>query len=112
MSSVAVVAASQFPSLRAAIAGQFGFTRTVDYRGRNVLVAYRPVGLGYTGWGLIAKLDSAEAYGPVSRLRWLLLALGGAALALGLGASNAIARRFAQPIRRLARRRRPSQPAI
>ncbi len=66
-------------------------------------MAYRPVGSKYPGWGLIAKIDSAEAYAPVRRLRGLLLALGGVALALGLGASNAIARRFARPIRRLAK---------
>ena len=102
-SPVSEVAASQFPVMSAAIAGKFGFMRTIDYHGKDVLVAYRPVGLGFTGWGLIAKIDSAEAYAPVDRLRWLLLGLGGAALALGLGASNAIARRFARPIRRLAR---------
>jgi PAS domain S-box-containing protein len=102
-SPVAEVSARDFPTLAAAIAGQFGFTRTLDYRGKDVLVAYRPVGFGHDGWGLIAKIDSAEAYGPVDILRWALLGLGGAALALGLGASNAIARRFARPIRRLAR---------
>jgi PAS domain S-box-containing protein len=102
-SPVDEVSAREFPTLAAAIAGQFGFKRTLDYRSRDVLVAYRPVGVGFDGWGLIAKIDSTEAYGPVHRLRWVLLGLGGAALALGLGASNAIARRFARPIRRLAR---------
>ena len=77
-------------------------------RGRSTIAGRRAGGLpagrfGLPGWGLIAKIDTAEAYGPVGRLRSLLLALGGAALALGLGASNAIARRFARPIRRLAR---------
>jgi PAS domain S-box-containing protein len=52
---------------------------------------------------LIAKMDSAEADAPVRLLRGLLLALGGVTLALGLGASNAIARQFARPIRRLAK---------
>ena len=89
--------------MSAAIAGKFGCVRTIDYHGNDVLAAYRPVGVGFAGWGLIAKIDSAEAYRPVDRLRWLLLGLGGAALVLGLGASNAIARRFARPIRRLAK---------
>jgi len=102
-SPVAEVASSELPSLSAAAAGQFGFMRTIDYRGQDVLVAYRPVGVKYPGWGLIAKIDSAEAEAPVRLLRGLLLALGGATLALGLGASNAIARRFARPIRRLAK---------
>ena len=97
------VASSELPSLSAALAGRFGFMHTIDYRNRDVLVAHRPVGTKYPGWGLIAKIDSAEAYEPVRRLRGLLLAFGGVALALGLGASNAIARQFAQPIRRLAK---------
>src|SRR5262249_23902920 len=89
--------------LNAAISGEFDFARTTDYRGRDVLVAYRPLGMGFPNWGLIAKLDTAEAHEPVARLRRLLLAIGGGLLVLGLGASNAIARRFARPIKRLAR---------
>ena len=68
-----------------------------------MLVSYRPLGSAFPDWGLIAKLDSDEAYAPVARLRWLLLSLGGGLLLLGLGASNAIARRVARPIRHLAR---------
>ena len=102
-SPVAEVASSELPPLSAAIAGKFGYMRTIDYRNQDVLVAYRPVGSKYPGWGLIAKIDLAEADAPVRRLRGLLLALGGVTLALGLGASNAIARRFARPIRRLAK---------
>ena len=56
------VSAAEFPSLDAAIAGEFAFRRTTDYRGRDVLVAYRPLGTAYPGWGLIAKIDSDEAY--------------------------------------------------
>jgi two-component system NtrC family sensor kinase len=102
-SPVSELTARDFPALSAAIAGQFGFMRTVDYQARDVLVAYRPIGLGFAGWGLVAKIDSAEAYAPVAQLRGLLLGLGGASLALGLGAANAIARRVARPIRRLAK---------
>jgi signal transduction histidine kinase len=97
------MAEDAFPSLREAIAGSFDFGPTTDYRNRQVLVASRPVGKGYEGWGLVAKIDADEAYGPVRRLRSQLLALGGGVLVLGLGASNAIARRFARPIKRLAR---------
>ena len=97
------VSAEEFPSLDAGIAGQFGYTRTTDYRGHDVLVSYRPLGTAFPNWGLIAKLDAAEAYEPVARLRRLLLTLGAGLLLLGLGASNAIARRVARPIRHLAR---------
>ncbi len=110
------VTAREFPSLDAATSGEYGFIPTTDYRDRDVLVAYRPLGVGYPNWGLIAKVDEEEAYEPVARLRQLLLVLGGGLLALGLGASNAIARRFARPIRRAGadlgrgRRGRPDGP--
>jgi len=102
-STLAELTVSELPALSAASEGETDFRRTTDYRHENVLVSYRPVGEAYPGWGLIAKMDTAEAYGPVARLRGLLLALGGAALLLGLAASNVIARRFARPIRKLAR---------
>jgi PAS domain S-box-containing protein len=102
-SSMTEVTARELPTLSAASEGEFGFKRTTDHRGADVLVAYMPVGPTFLGWGLIAKIDTAEAYLPVRRLRGLLLALGGCALVLGLAASNVIARRFARPIRRLAR---------
>ena len=79
-SPVSEVATSRFPVMSAAIAGKFGCVRTVDYQQTDVVAAYRPVGLGFSGWGLVAKIDSAEAYQPVDRLRWLLLGLGGVAL--------------------------------
>jgi two-component system, NtrC family, sensor kinase len=102
-SPVAALTMNDMPVLSAATEGRIGFERTTDYRGENVLASYRPVGEKYPGWGLVVKMDTAEADLPVTRLRGLLLALGGAALLLGLGASSAIARRFARPIRQLAR---------
>ena len=54
------VSGEEFPSLNAASSGEFGFRRTTDYRGRDVLVAYRPLGVGYPNWGLIAKIDFAR----------------------------------------------------
>ncbi len=101
--AVSEIAAHEFPTLAAAALGDFGFARTVDYRGKDVLAAFRPVGADYKDWGLVAKIDSAEAYRPVNRLRWLLLSLGSAAVVLGLAASNLIARSVARPVRRLAR---------
>ena len=96
------VPAAEFPSLNAATSGEFGFMPTTDYRDRDVLVAYRPLGIGYPNWGLIAKVDKAEATSRCAAPP-AAAGIGGGLLALGLGASNAIARRFARPIKRLAR---------
>jgi hypothetical protein len=83
-SGLAEVAEKQFPSLSAAIAGQFASGRAIDYRGHDVLVAYRPVGEGYENWGLIAKMDADEAYAPLARLRSLFLVWGLSLLLLTL----------------------------
>ena len=91
---------SQTPAMNLALAGDKGFIRAVDRRGREILAAYRPV--GYAGWGLSAQMDVQEAYAPVNRLRGLLLLIGGLILAAGLGASYLIARQNTRPIRRLA----------
>ena len=65
-----------------AIAGDSGF-EAGWYYGVRVLAAYRPVEYqpGATAWGLVAKMDEAEAYEPVARFRRILITL--VALLLG-----------------------------
>ncbi len=46
------------------------FTEAIDYRGKPVLAATRYI--PETDWGLVAKVDKAEAFSPISRLRNLL----------------------------------------
>src|SRR5262249_61241602 len=88
------------PAMAHAIRGHEGFMHTVDYRGVEVLAAYRPV--GSQGWGIVAKIDVAEAYAPVKRLRLALLALEMAILLVDLVALSVLARRFTRPIIALA----------
>ncbi|HSB60884.1 MAG TPA: PAS domain S-box protein, partial [Vicinamibacteria bacterium] len=47
----------------AAVQGGAGFGEMVDYRGEPVFAAYRR--LGSAGWGLVVKVDRAEALGPL-----------------------------------------------
>jgi PAS domain S-box-containing protein len=94
------LAAENLPATAAALRAETGFRETRDYRGAPVLAAYRPV--GYGGWGLIAKIDAAEAYRPVTELKRLLLALLVGTLTVGLVSSYGLARQFARPIVRLA----------
>jgi two-component system NtrC family sensor kinase len=86
--------------MREAFAGRSGLTRTVDRFGREVLAAYRP--LEYSGWGVVVKIDEAEAYEPVRRMRRMMTMIGATILVIGLGASYVLARRLARPILRLA----------
>jgi diguanylate cyclase (GGDEF)-like protein/PAS domain S-box-containing protein len=54
-----------------ALAGKSGVINAEDYRGQQVVAAYRPVGT--TGLGMVLKLDRAELYQPIKRqLRYVL----------------------------------------
>ncbi len=68
--------ASGMPELASANNGEFGSSRTSDYRGEDVLVAYRPVGRGFTGWGLIAKIDTKRGLCCWRGNGWQEVALG------------------------------------
>ena len=89
--------------MSAAIAGKFGFTRTIDYQGTGRAGGLQAGGSWLHGLGTDRQDRLRRGLRAGRAPARLLLGLGGAALALGLGASNAIARRFARPIRRLAR---------
>ncbi len=65
-----------------ALAGESGIFSSIDYRGRNVLSAYGPV--GNTGLGLVLKMDVAEVYAPVKRELLIALPLIAILVALGL----------------------------
>jgi PAS domain S-box-containing protein len=95
------VAAEKVPASDLATQGEQGFISTTDYRGIKVLAAYRPV--GYRDWGIVAKMDTAEAYAPIDRLRRVLVALLVSVLTAGVGISYLVARRFTRPIIALAR---------
>ncbi|MEI6111264.1 MAG: adenylate/guanylate cyclase domain-containing protein [Cyanobium sp. ELA712] len=88
---------------RRALAGQTGEAEDVDYRGKLVLKSYQPIRIGQLTWGLVAKIDKAEALQGVRRLRDALLLLGAILIPLLTLMSLALARSFIQPIQRLIR---------
>ena len=90
----------QAPAMTLATAGQSGFTDSVTFQGRPVSAAYRPI--GYRDWGLLARIDSAEAYAPVARLRNVLLLLGLGFLVVVAGGARLVATRFTRPVLALA----------
>jgi PAS domain S-box-containing protein len=80
--SVAAGSEDALPAQLAA-AGEEGIVRTTDYRGEQVLAAYRWI--AEAGWGFVAKQDAVEAFSPVVALtlQWVivtLLVLSGAAV--------------------------------
>ena len=100
LSSVVDVPLSQAPAMAAALHGQSGFNATRDYRGVEVLAAYRPV--GYRDWGIVTKIDEAEAYEPVNSLRHLFISIELVVFLVGTLTAYGLARRFTLPIRSLA----------
>lgn len=53
-----------------ALEGKSGFASYIDYRDKKVLGAFEPITLSGVTWGVIAEIDTAEAYGPVYSLAW------------------------------------------
>jgi class 3 adenylate cyclase len=85
------------------LAGKTGEVDYIDYRGKNALASYQPIRIGQFEWGLVAKIDKAEALQGVRRLRDALLLLGAILIPLLTLMSLALARSFIQPIQRLMR---------
>jgi class 3 adenylate cyclase len=83
------------------LAGQTGEMEEVDYRGKRVLKSFQPLRIGNHEWGLVAKIDKAEALQGVRRLRDALLLLGAVLIPLLTLMSLALARTFIRPIQRL-----------
>jgi HAMP domain-containing protein len=68
-------------SARAALAGQSGIVEATDYRGKSVISAYGPIELNSLRWGVIAEIDTDEAYAPIRDFgRKVLSAASGMAL--------------------------------
>jgi len=64
-----------------ALDGMTGVVRTRDYRGKNVLAAYGPV--GSPGLGMVVKVDTAELFASVRAQLWNLLLAALATVVLG-----------------------------
>jgi methyl-accepting chemotaxis protein len=91
---------------RPALAGQEGFVEFTDYRGIPSYGAYSPLKVQGLSWGLVAKIDVAEADEPInnlnrqSLLRALVIGLGVVAVA-GFAVSVFL-QRFLKPIQTLS----------
>ncbi len=94
------VPARAVPVMRAAIDGSQGFAET-NYNGSDVLAYYQPIAYqsqDVQPWGLVAKIDRAEAYAPLAHLRWMIASLVAALTAAGLAAAWMLAHRVIRPI--------------
>ena len=85
----------------AALSGRTGTVTQVDYRQQPVLASYAPLAIPDLRWGIVAKLDTAEALAPALALRRVLVATGAGVAALVVAVAVLLARSLTAPIRRL-----------
>lgn len=86
---------------RQAQRGQSGTLIETDYLGNEALMSYAPVHLAGLDWVVVAKIDTSEAFSPVSVFtRTLVLSTVGIILVVCV-AAILLARFFVRPLRRL-----------
>jgi class 3 adenylate cyclase len=86
---------------RLAQRGQSGTIVEDDYLGNETLQAYAPVNLPGLDWSIIAKIDTAEAFAPVSSFTRTLVLSTAVIIFVVCIAAMLLARLFVRPIRRL-----------
>jgi class 3 adenylate cyclase len=81
--------------------GQKGTLIAADYLGHETLQAYAPVDVQGLHWAVIAKIDTAEAFAPVSAFTRTLVLSTVVIIFIVCLAAMLLARLFVRPIRRL-----------
>jgi len=89
-----------------ALQGKTGFIVYKDYRGVEVLGAYEPLNIGGLKWGILAKIDTAEAFSPIyalaKKLTISLLIISLLIISFAVFAGIALARQISEPIKKLS----------
>lgn len=86
---------------RAAIGGVDGSGEVLGYRGVSTLASWGPVRIAGVKWGLVAKIDSSEAFEPVYRLERDLLIVGAIAFCVVIVTGAWLSRSLLGPLREL-----------
>ena len=81
--------------------GQKGTLVADDYLGHETLQAYAPADIPGLRWAVVAKIDTAEAFAPVSAFTRTLVLSTAAIIFVVCIAAMLLARLFVRPIRRL-----------
>lgn len=82
-----------------ALRGERGIDFAVDYRGEQVLAAWRY--LPSFRWGVVVKIDVSETLAGVERLRTIGLWIAGIAVLFGIVVATFMSRAIAEPLREL-----------
>ncbi|TAJ95542.1 MAG: adenylate/guanylate cyclase domain-containing protein [Reyranella sp.] len=89
------------PATRAAIGGVEGVGEVVGYRGVPTLASWGPIRIPGVKWGIVAKIDAAEAFAPVYRLERDLLIVGAIAFLVVIVTGAWLSRSLLGPLREL-----------
>jgi class 3 adenylate cyclase len=88
-------------AVQAALAGTEGTGEIVGYRGVPTLASWGPLAIPGIKWVLIAKIDSAEAFALIDKLRRNLVIVGAIALLVVIGTGAWLSRSLLRPLREL-----------
>jgi class 3 adenylate cyclase len=86
---------------KAALAGIEGTGEIIGYRGQPTLASWGSLAIPGVNWALVAKIDSAEAFDPIYRLRQDLMIVGALALLVVVATGAWLARALVGPLREL-----------
>jgi PAS domain S-box-containing protein len=86
--------------IQEAVQGKTGAGQLIDYRGKEVISAWRYI--PSLDWGMVAKIDTAEAFADVTNLRNLSIIIMVIIFVLAGIVAFSIARSISEPIKRLS----------
>ncbi len=92
--------ASAFP-IQQAVQGKTGSGLSTDYRGKKVIAAWRYI--PSLDWGMVAKIDTKEAFADVTNLRNLSIVILLVVIVLSGIMAFSIAHSISEPIKRLSK---------
>jgi methyl-accepting chemotaxis protein len=86
------------PSVEAALRGETGVDVIDDYRGIEVLSAYKPITFEGVKWIVVGEIDSSEVFAAVTKTRNMILGIGLAALIIAVAIGFLGARTITRPL--------------
>jgi len=87
---------SQAMPIQEALKGNAGYGLSLDYRGKKVIAVWQHIAL--PDWGIVAKIDVAEAFEPVTTLRHFVFILVGTVIILSILSAVIVAKSISDPI--------------
>jgi PAS domain S-box-containing protein len=86
--------------IQEAVQGKTGSGISIDYRGKEVIAAWRYI--SSLNWGMVAKIDTDEAFTEAVKLRNLAILILAMVIALSSVTAFSISRSISEPIRKLS----------